>query len=62
MPVLKLNEPDEKREIDFELNYLRSLTVRERFRAMFLKTRQIRELLGKRGYRKTVEIIERAQG
>lgn len=59
MAILKLDHHDEEREIEFELNYLRTLTIRQRFQAMFKKSQEIRRLLKDRGYRKTTEIIKR---
>lgn len=34
MPILKLDHDDESSEIEFELRYLKSLTIRERFLLM----------------------------
>lgn len=58
--VLKLSGHDPEMELEFELRYLRSLTTRQRFRLMELKSREIRRLLGERGYRRTVEVVKRA--
>ena len=44
MTVLKLDKHDEAKEIEFELNYLLSLTTRERFELMFKKTREMLSL------------------
>jgi hypothetical protein len=60
MPILKLDRDDEEKKIEFELNYLLSLTVRQRFSAMLKKSEEIRNLLKGRGNRKTVEIIKRS--
>jgi hypothetical protein len=60
MAVLKLKKQDEKKEIDFELKYLMSLTTRQRFEMMFEKSRQMADLLRKNGCRKAV-IIKRAK-
>jgi hypothetical protein len=38
MPNLKLSKHNEKQEIEFELNYLTSLTTQQRFQMMFKKT------------------------
>ena len=59
MPILKLERDDEDKKIEFELDYLQSLSVRQRFQAMLKKTEEIRGLLIDRGYRETVEIIKR---
>ena len=60
MPILKLNKPDPDKEIEFELNYLKSLTTKQRFQMMFKKTKEIHNLLKNHGYRKTTQIIKRA--
>jgi hypothetical protein len=36
-PILKLDDHDEEREIEFELSWLLSLTLQERFQLMFKK-------------------------
>jgi len=57
--ILKLSTDDEDKEIEFELNYLMSLTTKQRFEMMFKKTQEIRNLLENCGYRETSEIIKR---
>jgi len=47
MATLKLHKHDEDREIEFELDYLASLTTKQRFEMMFTKTREILSLLKK---------------
>ena len=60
MAILKLDKPDEDKEIEFELDYLASLTTRQRFEIMFAKTREMRRLLGKTNeHRAVTEIIKR---
>ena len=64
MAILKLDKHDEAKEIEFELDYLTSLTTRERFEMMFQKREEMLNLLssatGKRNERrKTTEIIKR---
>lgn len=59
MPVLKLEKDDENREIEFELNYLKSLTIKERFLLMQQKSEEIKKMLRLRGYRKSTEIVKR---
>ena len=59
MPVLKLEKDDENREIEFELYYLKSLTTKERFSIMQKKSEEIKNMLRKRGYRKSAEIVKR---
>ena len=60
MAVLKIEKDDENREIEFELCYLKSLTTRERFLLMQKKTEEMKEMLRKRGYRKSSEIVKRS--
>lgn len=59
--VLKLTDHDEDKEIDFELEWLLSLTIQERFQLMTQRTRELIELLERNGYRKPFEIIKRTQ-
>ena len=59
MTVLKLNKHNEKKEIDFELDYLLSLTTKQRFQMMFEKSRQAARLLKRNGRRKTTKVIKR---
>ena len=46
-------------EMDFELRYLKSLSVRKRFEMMVQKTKEMISLLEKDGHRKPFEIIKR---
>ena len=60
MAILKLERHDEDKEIEFELDYLMSLTIRQRFEMMFTKTREILNLLGRTdGHRTATEITKR---
>ncbi len=64
MAILKLDRYDEDKEIEFELDYLASLTTSQRFEIMFTKTREMLRLLSfatgkKDGVRTTTEIIKR---
>lgn len=59
MPVLKLRQHDENREIEFELRYLLSLTTKQRFQMMLKKTQEMRRLAGKHGYGKATQILKR---
>ena len=59
MPILKLDDHDESREIEFELNYLKSLTIKERFTLMLKKSKGMKELMSNCGHRKSSEIIKR---
>ena len=60
MAILKLNKHNEKKEIEFELDYLASLTTKQRFELMFRKTQEMLSLRKKRNAnRKTTTIIKR---
>jgi hypothetical protein len=59
MAVLKLTKHDENREIEFELDYLLSLTTKQRFQMMFEKSRQMISLLRRNGRRRTTKIVKR---
>ncbi len=60
MTILKLTRDDPKREMEFELRYLQSLTTRQRFTMMLKKSAEIKKMLRSRGHRKSVEIIKRS--
>lgn len=62
MAVLKLNQRDEEKEIEFELAYLASLTTQQRFELMFRKTQEMRSLLKRNERRTTTKIIKRKPG
>jgi hypothetical protein len=57
--ILLLKKDNEKKEMDFELQYLLSLTIKERFQLMRKKSREMRNLLEKNGHRKAAEILKR---
>jgi hypothetical protein len=57
--ILKLEDDDQERELEFELEYQLSLTVEQRFRMMFKKSREMAEMLVRNGHRKPFEIIKR---
>jgi hypothetical protein len=57
--VLLLKKDDEQKEIEFELQYLLSLTVQERFQLMRRKSREMLALLEQNGHGKTAEILRR---
>jgi hypothetical protein len=61
MAILKLDRHNEEREIEFELDYLTSLTTAERFQMMFQKTEEMLSLLKRNERRKTTKIIKREQ-
>ncbi|MFA5388305.1 MAG: hypothetical protein WC312_00940 [Candidatus Omnitrophota bacterium] len=57
--ILKLSRHNAKKEIDFELKYIRSLPLKKRFEIMFRKTEEMVELLERHGHRKPFEVIKR---
>jgi len=57
--ILVLKEPSEVDEINFELDYLLSLSTCERFRLMENKSLEIKNLLVQNGHRRPPEIIKR---
>jgi hypothetical protein len=59
MAVLKLKKDDGRQEIGFELDYLTSLTTRQRFQMMANKSREMILLLKQNGHRKTTQVIKR---
>ncbi len=60
MAILKLDSHNEKKEIEFELDYLTCLTTGERFEMMSRKTLEMLSLNKKQNAnRKTTEIIKR---
>ena len=58
--ILKLTQPDEEKEIRFELSFLESLTIQERFDMMLEKNRLIYKLLESNGHRKTSGVFKRS--
>lgn len=59
MAVLKLEKNNESQEIEFELDYLTSLTTRQRFQMMLQKSREMALLLKRNGRRKSTQVIKR---
>lgn len=59
MAVLKRRADNERVEIEFELDYLASLTTQERFEMMFRKNREMASLRKRHGNRRTTEIVKR---
>lgn len=57
--ILLLKKADEDREIEFELNYLRALTPRQRFILMQQKSREMRILLRLHGHGTAPSISKR---
>ena len=59
MAVLKLEKDNDRQEIEFELDYLASLTTRQRFQMMAQKSREMLLLLKQNGHRKSTQVIKR---
>jgi hypothetical protein len=59
--ILKLREHDEEKEIAFDLEWLASLSVAERFDLMFRKSEEIRKLLIQSGHGTPPEIVKRGR-
>ncbi len=61
-PILQVDpaRTEEEAELEFELDYIASLTVAERFELMLRRSREIQEMLLRYGHRKPVEIVERS--
>ncbi|MEA3506432.1 MAG: hypothetical protein U9R36_02910 [Elusimicrobiota bacterium] len=58
-PVLKLSGDDEEKEIDFELDWLLTLSDEERFEMLFKKRKQIISILKDNGHKRPDKIIKR---
>lgn len=58
--ILKLEptERDEAKELEFELDFLGSLSVQERFDMLFETSRLLKEMLYRYGRRKPFEIVK----
>ena len=59
MAVLKRRTDNERVEIEFELDYLTSLTTQQRFEMMLRKSREMASLRKRHGSRRTTQIIKR---
>jgi len=57
--VLKLPTDDEQKELEFELDYLSSLTFEERLKMMREKSREMLRQMINHGHRRSFEIIKR---
>jgi len=57
--VLKLAVGDEEKELEFELDYLSSLTFQERLEMMREKSREMLKQMIDHGHRRPFEIIKR---
>jgi hypothetical protein len=57
--ILKLAVDDEEKELEFELDYLSSLTFEERLKLMREKSREMLKQMIDHGHRRPFEIIKR---
>lgn len=57
--ILKLYQADDERELEFELNYLASLTFEERLQMMRQKSREMLRQMVEHGHRRPFEILKR---
>ncbi len=57
--ILKLLRDDEEKELEFELDYLSSLTFEERLQMMREKSREMLKQMIDHGHRRSFEIIKR---
>ena len=58
--ILKLSGTDEERELEFELDYLASLTFEDRLNMMRQKSREMLRQMIEHGHRKPLEVIKRS--
>ena len=59
MMLLKLKDHDPQRELEFELDYMGTLTTEQRFEMMRHQSRLVLETLIRHGHRKPVETVKR---
>ena len=60
--ILKLSQADEEKELEFELNYLASLTFEERLKMMRQKSTEMLRQMVDHGHRRPFEIVKRTSG
>jgi len=58
--VLKLSQGDEAKELEFELDYLASLTFEERLQMMRQKSKEMLRQMIEHGHRRSFEVIKRS--
>ena len=58
--ILKLSQADEAKELEFELDYLASLTFEERLTMMRQKSREMLRQMIEHGHRRPFEVIKRS--
>ena len=57
--ILILDKEDEDKKIDFELDFLLSLSSKERFSLFFNKMKEIKELMRNNGTREIDQVVKR---
>jgi hypothetical protein len=57
--ILKLETDDPAAELKYELDFMASLTIQQRYDMMLQRSNEIKEMLIKNGHRKPSEIIKR---
>jgi len=57
--ILKLSADNEEKELEFELDYLSSLTFEERLKMMREKSKEMLKQMIDHGHRRSFEIIKR---
>jgi hypothetical protein len=57
--ILLISKADAKKERDFELDYLLSLSLNQRISMVEARSRELKSLLAENGHRKTSAIIKR---
>jgi len=57
--ILALEKADEEQELEFELTYLSSLSIEERFSLMLTKSRELNANLSNNGHREASSIVKR---
>ena len=57
--ILKLSQDNPEKELEFEIKYLSSLSIKKRFEMMLRKSKEMVKLLEKSGHRRAFEIIKR---
>jgi hypothetical protein len=60
--ILKLDQNDEDAEIEFELDWLMSLSTVERFDLMFAKSAEMIRMLEQHGHREPDSVVKRPRG
>ena len=57
--ILKTKKHNYKKELQFEIDYQQSLTLKQRFEMMFKKSNLMKEMLIKNGHRKPFAVVKR---